>query len=163
MGWEGNIEDVGVGRGARGVQHRGGRGRTRRAERLDRYSAGAIWMSKPRKAVVATCEIEFFVTEAGNSPVEKYIDGLSPHDAGIVIGALQGYARQRAAPGLESRPIRPPLYEFKIKQYRLLYVEFSGVIMILHAFEKQSRKTPTREIEAAVRRLKSEQARRRIH
>lgn len=112
---------------------------------------------------MATCEIQFFVTDAGNSPVKKYIDDLAPRDAGVVVSALRAYGQQRAAVGIESRPIRPPLYEFKIKQYRFLYAEFSGVVMLLHAFEKQSRKTPAREIETAVQRLKIEQARRRIH
>lgn len=108
-----------------------------------------------------TCDIEFYTTDAGNAPVEKYLDELPEKDAEEISAALRQFALYKTDSVVESKPIHPPLYELKIKQHRLLYAEFDGVVVLFHAFLKKSRKTPIKEIDAATRRLKIEQRRRR--
>lgn len=67
--------------------------------------------------------------------------------------ALNIYAREPLV-----KHIGGKLYELRMESntniYRILYIFFTGrQIVLLHAFQKKSQKTPTQEIETAVQRM----------
>lgn len=47
------------------------------------------------------------------------------------------------------------LFEIRYRGHRILYTVRNNHVMLLHAFAKKSRKTPRKEINVAMKRLKS--------
>jgi phage-related protein len=83
--------------------------------------------------------------------------------------ALSGLGQQSAraqnrAGGLDERPRLPQLrtklldaelWEIKLSRHRVFYVLVQGPIMVLlHAYKKQSQKAPFRELEVARKRMR---------
>lgn len=104
--------------------------------------------------------VYYYTTPSGRNPVKEFIDSLELSKKAKVRRILvlaENY-------GLES--IRPyvkklsgsPLWEIRIlgkDNIRILYVGISGNnIVALHGFFKKSQKTPAKEIETALGRLK---------
>lgn len=101
--------------------------------------------------------IDFFTTPSERSPVEDYIDQaerLRKERARIV----------RTFEALEILPQPPPsmfkkmkgseLWEIKVGSHRFLgYRPTPARLVLLHAFGKQSQRTPLNEIGVALRRL----------
>ena len=46
------------------------------------------------------------------------------------------------------------LYEIRYKKHRILYCIKEGWIILLHAFQKQTQKTPKRDLDLAIKRKK---------
>lgn len=88
--------------------------------------------------------------------MRKYIDGLEAGQRAKVDAALLQIGRY----GIEGsavtvRPIKGKLWELKVDAQRVFYVVARGPMMVLlHAYRKQSQKAPRREIETAVQRFK---------
>ena len=88
--------------------------------------------------------------------MRKYIEALEVGDRAKVDAALIQIGRH----GIEGsavnvRPIKGKLWELKVDAQRVFYVVVRGPMMVLlHAYRKQSEKAPQREIDTAVQRFK---------
>lgn len=102
-------------------------------------------------------ELEFYRTETGRTPVEDYLDDLTPSEA---VKAARGlellriFGTQLGMPHV--RPLRMSLYELGLRgqrEHRVVYVALVGQrFLLLHAFTKKTRQTPAAEIALAERR-----------
>ena len=105
-------------------------------------------------------KVLFYRTQSGRSPVREFIDNLPLSDQvrfGEVIDELLTAGLEAAR--LILKPIEGKLWEVKFKSvggsYRVLYVLISKNEMVwLHAFKKKTQKTPKKEIELALSRMK---------
>lgn len=101
-------------------------------------------------------EILYYQTSLGVIPVRKYIFDLSKNEQSLIQATL-GILEDR---GIENtvvhlRPIEGKLWEIKVAQHRIFYVLINGPIMVLlHAYKKESQKAPPVEIKVAKRRMK---------
>lgn len=78
----------------------------------------------------------FYVDASGGNPVRTFLEGLD----------LRTQARLRRAVEL--------LVERNTNTYRIVYAFSAGRrIVLLHGFQKKTRKTPRRELETAARRF----------
>ena len=103
--------------------------------------------------------IFFYIGANGESPVRAFIAGLDDKTR-VRIGSsierlrtLNTQAREPLVKHLEGK-----LYELRIESstniYRVLYFFFTGRrIVLLHAFQKKSQKTPAKEIETALQHM----------
>lgn len=98
--------------------------------------------------------------QSGKSPVEEWLDSLSI-DARVevlrVIGLLKELGIELEMPYV--KPIQNKLYELRAKDkdgiYRVLYFAASGKrFVLLHGFVKKTQKTPQKEIDLALKRMK---------
>ncbi len=104
--------------------------------------------------------IEFFTTSSGRSPVVDYIDSLPSDERAQVRNALRllrEFGTQLTMPHV--RQIQGRLWELRPGPNRLLYFADVGhTLIIVHAFHKQTGKTPKREIDTALRRMNQRRA-----
>ncbi len=85
-----------------------------------------------------------------------------PEDVRSELGVGLRQLQQGKRPELDCRPMQsvgPGVFELKTQDdrtwYRVLYLsKIDGVIYVLHSFEKQSAKTPERDLSTARTRLK---------
>lgn len=101
-------------------------------------------------------KITLFVTAAGASPVRRYLDGLSSGEAARITAALIDIEEHGLVGSVvHLRPIAGKLWELKVDRHRVFYVVVRGPQMVLlHAYSKQTRKAPRREIDLAVLRMR---------
>jgi phage-related protein len=111
-------------------------------------------------------EVCYYTTSGNIQPVAHFISRLPAQLQAAVLVAIERIATHGArAPGVSFRQIRGKLWEIRIHSVgavRIFYVVLtrlgtssSGPTMVLlHGFEKKSRKTPSREIETAEQRMK---------
>lgn len=105
-------------------------------------------------------KIYFFETNAGNSPIKRFIDKLPDEDQARfleVIEEVENYGLNAAR--LIFKPLEGKLWEIKFKTsrqgFRILYILLENDLMIwLHAFSKKTNKTPKKELEIARKRMK---------
>ena len=100
--------------------------------------------------------IFFYIGANGESPVREFISSLDDKTR-VRIGSsierlrtLNTQAREPLVKHLDGK-----LYELRIESstniYRVMYFFFTGRrIVLLHAFQKKSQKTPAKEIETAM-------------
>lgn len=98
-------------------------------------------------------EVRYFRTRRGDEPVALYVNGLPlPEKAN-----LRALVDQPKAAGYlrfpEARKMGKNLWELRSGKQRIFYAYHQGVIVLLHAYRKQSQKTPDKEIETALGRL----------
>lgn len=111
--------------------------------------------------------VVFYKTSAGASPVEEYIDTLHADDAARIIHRLEILEELGTSMRMpDARKLEDsPLWELRIRgqtAYRVFYVAIEGRrMLVLHAFQKKSQKTPRREIRTAEQRLMDYQGRMR--
>ena len=100
--------------------------------------------------------IAYYQTGRGHRPVEEYILSLPWRDQAAVEAALRLLtAHGLGAPGLVCRAIAGKLWELKVGPHRIFYVVVVGPEMVLlHAYRKQSKKAPKRELDLARQRMK---------
>ena len=104
--------------------------------------------------------INFFVSQTGRSPVQEFIKSLNKQDKAKVLGCLQSIQELGLdCPRVEFRQIEGKLWEIKVRTqaggYRFFYITIKKEVMVLlHAYKKQSQKAPKNEIEIALKRLK---------
>lgn len=100
-------------------------------------------------------ELVLYRTEAGNSPVAEYLQGLSSQDAARVRADLD-LLRNIGPRNPATKPLRGKIYELRTRasvQHRVFFAAISGQrIVLLHAFTKRTQKAPEREIVLAEKR-----------
>jgi phage-related protein len=103
----------------------------------------------------------FFETEAGAVPVRDWLLGLSAEDRKVIGRDIQTVEFGWPVGMPTCRPItgRKGLWEVRSnlsggRIARVLFCIHDGHMALLHGFEKKTQKTPDRELDLAVRRMK---------
>lgn len=92
-------------------------------------------------------------------PVVDFIERLTPKDQAKILACLKNIEELGFhCPRVVFRQISGKLWEIKIQTssagYRIFYVTVKkDVLVLLHAYKKQSQKAPKKEIEIAEKRL----------
>lgn len=104
-------------------------------------------------------EIVLYRTPSGRSPVQDFLDGLSPDAADRIGDTLQAVAGsdQISPQVLKKLAGTDGLWELRVRHdgsaFRLLsFWDGVRIIVLLSAFAKKSEKTPVLELEVAQRR-----------
>ena len=101
--------------------------------------------------------IQLFETQRGEKPVEEFIISKSPQTKAKIahlINLLEIHGNILGMP--HSKQLIKGLYELRIRgkqEIRMIYAFVGKKIYLLHAFKKQTQKTPARELIVAQRRL----------
>ena len=109
--------------------------------------------------------IEFYEDEAGERPVEEFLQRLSEPEAGKILQVLQ--MLEEWGPRLPfpySSQVEGRLRELRIHYGRTLYRVFyyadaQRTFVLLHAFEKRSQALPESELRLALKRMAKDQGR----
>lgn len=94
-----------------------------------------------------------------NSQLDDYLKSLEASTYTKIlkqINLLREYGHNLGMP--YSKYITKNLYELRIRgtqEIRIFYTVHKGIIILIHAFIKKTQKTPTKEIETALRRISS--------
>lgn len=105
-------------------------------------------------------EISFYTNRSGKVPVDEYIANLQKTVRSKILRCLISIQEVGLdCPFVEFRQIDGKLWEIKIKTeaggYRLFYVCIkNNLLVLLHAYKKQSQRAPAKEIDIAQKRLK---------
>jgi len=107
--------------------------------------------------------VAFFRTDSGREPVREWLKELDPDDRRIVGNDLQTleYGWPIGMPLCRSLKSHKGLWEVRSnlssgRIARVLFCVTGGRMVLLHAFIKKAQKTPARELNVAVRRMKGE-------
>lgn len=98
----------------------------------------------------------YYRTSRGDEPVRGYIRELPDHEQTTADSLLSELARKGYLPPPFARKLRgvEKLWELRPGRHRVIYFYYRGnTAVLLHAFKKQSQKTPEKEIEAALSRM----------
>jgi phage-related protein len=103
-------------------------------------------------------DVVFFETENGKQPVKEFIKKLSKEDQ-KEVGADIRVVQDKFPIGLPLvKKLKPELWEIRssIKDgvNRVFFTFTGGKIILLHAIVKKTQKTPLKEIDVALERLK---------
>lgn len=99
----------------------------------------------------------FYTTDRGEKPVLEFIKAQQlPARTKIshLMDLLKKHGHMLGVP--QSKRLQPELYELRIRgkeELRILYSFKGEVIILLHAFKKQTQKTPQKEIIIALKRM----------
>lgn len=105
-------------------------------------------------------EIEYYTNASGESPIKDFIDGL-PLKAKArtvkTLDLLELYGIQMGEPHVKH--VSRKLWELRIKAQEGLYRVFfttkkNRIIILLHGFKKKTEKTPKKELDVALKRMK---------
>lgn len=133
-------------------------------------------LSNPRQGAVdaqprGRTQAVFYRDAKGSEPVDAFLEGLlktQPASAAKIDDAIEEHlnGRNPAAPPPEfpiSSQIAGELRELRVRfastRYRVLYQRSRNLIILLHAFEKNTGAVPSRDRETAKRRMADFQAR----
>lgn len=103
-------------------------------------------------------KIFLYTTNRNERPVKEFIKSLSPLSTAKIshtINLLKEYGNFLRMP--HSKKIGDNLYELRIRgkqEVRIIYAFKNKNIYLLHAFQKQTQKTPKNDIKIALERLK---------
>ena len=103
-------------------------------------------------------KVLFFQTTRGNSPLEDFVDSLDTTTRAKVALSIRLLMNQ--GPFLKPpyiKKLQSKLYELRISgkiAVRILYTIHNSEYYLLHAFTKQTQKTPTKELKIALDRMK---------
>ena len=104
-------------------------------------------------------KIKFYQKKSGKSPVAEFLSDLPSDEMARIAGCLTNVEELGFdSPRVQFRQIKGSLWEIKIKTsrsgYRFFYVCIQkGIIVLLHAYKKQSQKAPKQEIDLAEKRM----------
>jgi len=103
-------------------------------------------------------KVNFFETAAGRQPVREFLLELTKENRKEVGGDIR-VVQESFPVGLPLvRKLKPDLWEIRstIKDgiSRVFFTFYEEKIILLHAIVKKTQKTPTREIDVAIERLK---------
>ncbi len=104
-------------------------------------------------------KIKFYQKQSGKNPVAEFLNDLPSDEIARLAGCLKNVEELGFdSPRVQFRQIKGSLWEIKIKTsrsgYRFFYVCIQKeVIVLLHAYKKQSQKAPKQEIELAEKRM----------
>jgi phage-related protein len=98
----------------------------------------------------------YYVNARGDSPPLEYIKGLKKEDRAKVARTIELLKQLGVKIGRpQARHLEGKLWELRPSPHRLIYFAYTRRrFVILHAFQKQTRKTPRAEIEIARRRMR---------
>jgi phage-related protein len=101
-------------------------------------------------------KIRFYQTDSGQEPVKKYLQQIPIQEAAEIGNAIEELARSGPrASSVDVRHLREKLWEARVGHHRVLYtLVCDDVAILLHAYKKQTQRTPKREIAPALRRMK---------
>lgn len=110
--------------------------------------------------VIQRMKVYYYIAASGRSPVTDYIDGLPESDQARFFEVSAEIEKH----GLEAariifKPLQGKLWEIKFTAvgggYCILYAIITKDSMVwLHAFKRKTQKTPPKELELALKRLK---------
>lgn len=106
---------------------------------------------------------EFYQDEKGQAPVKNFLLSLSPKPRGKVLQAIRILSEFGIhLPFPYSSQVEGKLRELRARysgnQYRILYYcDANRIFVLLHAFQKRTRKIPKREIRIAIERMRADQ------
>lgn len=100
-------------------------------------------------------KIVFFAAASGNLPVKHHLDTLDKRTCATIIVALNSLQTQgMSGANVNVRKLRVGLWELKVGPQRILFtLTDPGSLVLLHAFTKQSQRTPSVELRTALSRL----------
>ncbi len=105
-------------------------------------------------------EIIFYGTDFGKKPVEEFLADLDPAARAKVVRTLELLREQQIVPSkfwrkLSGRNLWEVRVEYAGNIYRFLATTAKGNrVILLHAFQKKSQKTPRQDMEIAEQRQK---------
>lgn len=103
-------------------------------------------------------KVIYYVTPSGDNPVKEFLDKrpTAKLKALRILSHIEEYGLTTAIPHIK-KLTETPLWEIRIlgqDSVRILYVtKAERQILLLHAFEKKTDKTPLKEIKTALDRL----------
>jgi phage-related protein len=113
-------------------------------------------------------KIVFYETAAGKCPVEEFLDSLNPKQAQKITWTLQLI---EDLPSIPSQYLKKLVNTDDIWEVRVIYkndifrilgfFDGSTIVVLNHAFQKKTQKTPTRAIKTAEKRKRDYFERRR--
>jgi len=104
-------------------------------------------------------KVTFYQKQSGKNPVAEFLNDLPSDEIARIAGGLKNIEELGFdSPRVQFRQIKGSLWEIKIKTsrsgYRFFYVCIQKeIIVLLHAYKKQSQKAPKQEIELAEKRM----------
>jgi len=111
-------------------------------------------------------EIKFYKNQSGKSPVEAFLNSLSAKQAQKVIWTLKLIAELETVPKQYFKKLTntDDIWEVRIQFggniFRLLgFIEEEKLIILNHAFQKKTQKTPIKEIKLSEQRKSDYQSR----
>lgn len=103
--------------------------------------------------------ILFYRTESGQSPVEEFLDSLSGKQAQKVVWVLQLVEEMDNIPAQYFKKLvgTDNIWEVRVQAsgdiFRLLgFLEGDNLVILNHAFQKKTQKTPLKDIKIAEKR-----------
>jgi len=110
---------------------------------------------------VTAREVRFYRTESGHCPVEEFLDALSAKQAQKVTWVLQLIEELEMVPVKYFKKMTgtDDIWEIRIQSgnhiFRILgFVTGNNLVILNHAFQKKTQKTPKKEIAIAEARKK---------
>ena len=104
-------------------------------------------------------KILVFETPRGEKPVEEFIKSLDEETTAKIVHSIDLLEKHGPFLGMpHTRRLTRNVSEIRIRgktEIRILYSVANREILLLHAFKKQTQKTPAKEIDTAIRRLES--------
>jgi len=104
-------------------------------------------------------QVVYYISPSGKIPVKEFLDAASPKfktKALRILIHIQEYGMQAIIPHVK-KLTETPLWEIRIlggDSARILFVtQLRKRILLLHAFVKKTNKTPSKEIDIALKRL----------
>lgn len=101
--------------------------------------------------------IKLYETARGEKPVEEFIKSCQPQTISKVAHHIDLLEKHGPFLGMpHSKRLSSDLYELRIRgkqEVRIIYAFIRKTIYLLHAFRKQTQKTPRKEIATALKRL----------
>ena len=110
-------------------------------------------------------KVIYYTTSSGENPTEKFLDSLQKQDKAKIIRILryvEVYGLITVLPHVKKLS-STPLWEIKIlgkANIRVVYVTLQeDSILLVHGFSKKKQKTPAKDIDLAINRMKDWQKR----
>lgn len=107
-------------------------------------------------------EINFYKAESGKSPVEEFLDNLTAKQAKKVVWVLNMVEEHINVPSKYFKKMvnTDNLWEVRVNLgsniFRILcFFDGSEIIILTHAFQKKTQKTPRQAIKIAEKRMKN--------
>lgn len=99
-------------------------------------------------------DVRFYATPAGTVPVKDYLRPLDVKQRRMVGGVIRSIQNGGPLPGSAKFHGRhAPLAELSIGYHRVFYVMKGSTMWLLHAFQKNTQKTPHSEEKVALARM----------
>lgn len=101
-------------------------------------------------------EVRYFRTLRGEEPVAEYVRQLPDAERAGLRALFELLGEQGFLIPPDGKKIGgiKNLWEIRFKRHRVFYGYKESRAVLLHAFKKQSQKTPVRELETALNRMK---------